>query len=84
MLPITTAPSFTPAAGTYKAAQKVSLADSTRGAVIYYTTNGATSTSRSKMYIGPIKVNSSQTIKAKAYAVGYAPSAAETTTYMIR
>ena len=37
-------PTFSPAAGTYSSAQKVTISDGTTGATIYYTTNGTTPT----------------------------------------
>ena len=37
-------PTFSPAAGTYKTAQTVTISDTTSGATIYYTTNGTTPT----------------------------------------
>ena len=37
-------PTFSPAPGTYSAAQSVTLLDATAGASIYYTTNGTTPT----------------------------------------
>lgn len=57
-------PDISPAAGVYTVAQTVTLKDATTGAIIYYTTNGATPTTGSTEYTTPIKVSSSETIKA--------------------
>ncbi|MBV8143608.1 MAG: chitobiase/beta-hexosaminidase C-terminal domain-containing protein, partial [Gammaproteobacteria bacterium] len=77
-------PTFAPAPGTYGSAQSVTLADSTAGASIYYTTNGSTPTTSSTLYSGtPIPVSSSETIQAIAAASGYANSAVAGGTYVI-
>jgi N-acetylneuraminic acid mutarotase len=83
-LPSAATPTFTPAAGTYAAAQSVTLADATSGAAIHYTTDGSTPTTASPVYAGPIAVNSSLTIKTMAIAIGYAPSAVTSATYTIQ
>jgi hypothetical protein len=57
---------FSPVAGTYATAQKVTLSDTDKTAKIYYTTNGATPTTSSTLYSGPITVGASITIKAIA------------------
>ena len=63
-----TAPTFTPAAGSYSDAQTVTLASTTTGAKIYYTTDGTEpSYSNGTLYSTPISVSYSQTIKAIAY-----------------
>ena len=49
-------PTFSPAPGSYTSAQSVTLADSTAGAVIYYTTNGTTPTTGSTKYSATIPV----------------------------
>lgn len=57
---------FRPAGGTYLAAQKVTISDSDSSAKIYYTTNGSIPSASSKVYMGPISVLVSETIKAVA------------------
>jgi glucosylceramidase len=61
-------PTFTPAAGTYTAAQSVTLATTTTGASIYYTTDGSTPTNASTLYSAatPIQVSATTTINAIA------------------
>ncbi len=76
-------PVFSPAAGTYASAQSVTLADATPGAIIYYTTNGATPTASSTVYAGPIAVSATETIEAIAAAPGYSSSAVASAVYTI-
>ncbi len=76
-------PIFSPKAGTYTSAQSVAVTDSMSGATIYYTTDGSTPTSSSKLYTGPVIVSSNQTIKAIAMAPGYSNSAVPTAAYTI-
>ena len=42
--------------GTYAGSQTLTISDKTPGAVIYYTTNGATPTTASAVYSGPISI----------------------------
>ncbi len=60
------APTFTPVAGDYFAAQNVTLASATEGATIYYTVDGTTPTIESLLYQGPIAVSENTTIMAIA------------------
>jgi subtilase family serine protease len=77
-------PTFTPAAGTYTKTQSVTITDLTRGATIYYTTNGSTPTTSSTKYTGAITVSSTKTIKALGVASGYGNSPVATATYTIK
>jgi hypothetical protein len=76
-------PTFSPLPGTYSAGQPVSLADTTTGAAIYYTLNGATPNTNSILYTGPIILNTSATIDAIAVASGSSYSAVASGTYTI-
>jgi hypothetical protein len=91
-------PTFTPVAGTYSAAQAVTLNTTTYPyAAIYYTTDGSTPTTNSTKYQIPqpmsaqdtgalidITVSATSTIKAIAVAPGYSsPSAVSSASYTI-
>jgi hypothetical protein len=81
---VTASPAFSPAAGTYSSAQSVTLADSTANAVIYYSTNGSTPTTSSAVYSTPIKVTSTETLKAIALAPNDQLSTTATAVYTIQ
>ncbi|HTV15619.1 MAG TPA: chitobiase/beta-hexosaminidase C-terminal domain-containing protein [Acidobacteriaceae bacterium] len=78
-------PGFSPAPGTYTAAQSVSLTDSTAGASIYYTTDGSAPSTGSSLYssASPISVSATTTVKAIAVASGYNNSDVASGTYTI-
>jgi hypothetical protein len=77
-------PTFSPAGGTYSSAQFVSLSDSSTGAIIYYTTDGATPTMSSTIYTSPITVNATTTIKALAVGSTLSASGVASATYTMR
>ena len=70
----TATPVFSVPAGTYYTPQKLTLSDSTPGAVIYYTTNVTTPTTASTLYTGPISITGCDYVEAIAVAPGYAQS----------
>lgn len=76
-------PTATPAAGAVAAGTAVSLASTTEGATIYYTTDGTTPSMESEVYNGPITVSSAVTIKAIAVKEGSDPSSALSAAYTI-
>ncbi len=67
---VTATPTFSPAGGTYTAAQTVTISDATAGSTIYYTVNGTTPSTGSTVYSGPINVASTETVQAIAVAAG--------------
>jgi hypothetical protein len=71
------------AAGTYTAAQTVSISDATSGATIYYTTNGTTPATSSSVYSGAITISATETLEAIATATGYSTSAVASAGYTI-
>ncbi len=70
-------PTFSVAAGTYNAAQSVTLTTETEGATIHYTTDGNDPTGNSATYSSALAVNVSTTIKAVAVKDGVSSSIAE-------
>ena len=81
----TQAPAFSPAAGSYATAQKVTLSDGTSGAVIYYTLDGSTPTTASTVYGAAINIDSGTvTINAIAQAPGSGASSVSSATYTIQ
>lgn len=78
-------PTFSPAPGTFAAAQTVTLSDATTGASVYYTVDGSTPSAASTLYSSsaPISVSATTTIKAIAVASGYTNSAIASGTYTI-
>jgi hypothetical protein len=77
------APTFAPGAGTYTSAQSVTLSDATSAATIYYTTDGTTPTTSSKVYSAPISVATTTTVQAIATASGYSTSPVGSAIYTI-
>jgi stage V sporulation protein SpoVS len=76
-------PVFSPAAGTYAPGQLVKITEATAGAKIYYTVDGGTPTTSSSVYVQPVKLTQSQTMKAIAVAPGYATSGVAVAKYVI-
>ena len=64
------ASTITPASGTYKGAQTVTMSTAVKGAEIKYTTDGTTPTENSATYEGPITITKSVSIKASTYRKG--------------
>lgn len=84
LLTPTATPTFEPDGGTYSGSQTVTISCSTDGAVIRYTTDGSSPIESSTEYTGPITVDQSMTLSARAYAPGYRGSLAKTAAYDIQ
>jgi hypothetical protein len=80
--PVAATPTFSPASGTsFPSTLSVSIADTTTGAAIYYTTDGTTPTAGSQLYSGAFTIGASTTVKAIATASGYTQSAVGSANY---
>ena len=77
-------PEFTPAAGTYDAAQSVEISCDTDDATIYYTTDGSTPTTSSSVYSSAISVTETTTIKAFAVKADMDDSEVATAEYILK
>jgi len=82
-LPATARPAFSPAGGTYTSEPSVTITDTTSGATIYYTTDGATPTQQSARYSTSIVVGGSETIRAIAVALNHANSTVASAQYTL-
>jgi hypothetical protein len=82
-VPVAATPTFSPVAGTYSSAQKVTISDITPGATIYYTTDGTTPTTSSAVYSTQINVAVNETIEALATKSGDTNSLISSATYTI-
>lgn len=66
--PRTAAPAFSPAGGTFSSAQSVTIASTTSGAAIRYTTDGSTPTpTHGTVYTAPVNVGATTLLRAVAY-----------------
>lgn len=76
-------PVFSVPAGSYGPTQSVAITTVTKGAKIYYTTNGTTPTTASTLYSTPVSIASSSTLKAIAVTTGTHNSAVTSAAYVI-
>jgi hypothetical protein len=81
--PPTATPALSPGTGIYATTQTVTISDATPGTVLYYTIDGTTPTVSSAIYIAPIAVKSTETVKALAMAQAYALSEVASAAYTI-
>jgi hypothetical protein len=75
-------PTFAPPAGVYTTAQNIVISTTTVGASIYYTTDGSEPTTSSTPYTVPVNINTTTTLKARAYKDGMNPSLVATGLYI--
>jgi hypothetical protein len=80
-LPLAASPRFSVKPGSYTTSIDIRLTDRTRGAIIYFTTDGWTPTMASTRYTGPIAISSTTTIQAIAFAPGCTRSLPASVTY---
>lgn len=76
-------PVFNPAGGTYTSTQSVTITCATSGAQIRYTTDGTEPSASSALYSAALTINSTTTVKAKAFVSGMTSSATISQTYTI-
>ena len=74
-------PVITPNGGTYYNAFDATISCATDNAVIRYTLDGTEPTETSSEYSAPISINTTTTLKAKAWKEGYTPSFVTSVTY---
>jgi Legume lectin domain/Chitobiase/beta-hexosaminidase C-terminal domain len=75
-------PTFGPASGTsFSSTLSVSIADTTSGASIYYTTDGSAPTTSSQLYSVPFTISATTTVNAIATASGFTQSAQGSASY---
>jgi Chitobiase/beta-hexosaminidase C-terminal domain len=79
----TAKPKISVKSGKYHGPITVKLSDSSRGAVMYYRSDGWTPTNRSTRYTGPITINSSATLQVIAVAPYCLRSLVATATYTL-
>lgn len=74
-------PIFTPIAGTYDGPKTIEISCQTSGAIIRYTLDWTEPSETSPLYTGPLTLDQSATIKAKAFKSGMLESRTATGTY---
>ena len=74
-----------PPGGFYRDGTSVALSATTPEAQIYYTLNGAEPADSVDMYLyeGPIEIDSTTVVKARAFAPGFLPGKVSTNTYLV-
>ena len=77
-LPGASAPTISPASGTYYAPQTVTITDATPRATIYFSTDGIPPTLNSPIYSEPLTVTGNEVVEAIAIADGYSVSGIST------
>jgi hypothetical protein len=77
-------PKFSVQGGVYDKPVTVKIRESTRGAVVYYTTDGWTPTTASTRYTGPISISTTTTLQAIAVAPNMPRSRIAGSMYAIR
>jgi hypothetical protein len=81
--PFAAKPKFSLKPGKYSQPETVKITDTTRGAIVYYTTDGWTPTRSSKRYRGPVTIDSTSTLQAIAIAPYYQRSIVASARYTV-
>ncbi len=74
---------MSPSGSLYSTAQSVTLSSPTPGVSIYYTLDGSLPTTSSNLYVGPIAINATNSIRAIGVKSGYIDSFVTTESYII-
>jgi hypothetical protein len=82
-LPTVATPTITPNGGSYTGSVSVTMATTTAGATIRYTTDGSNPTTSSTLYSGAFTLGSSATVKAAAFMNNYNPSGVASATFTV-
>ena len=84
-LPVTVAPKFSPKPGTFQGSiPPVAITVGTKGAIIYFTTDGSRPTPKSQRYTGPVSLSATTTLKAIAIAPSFAQSLTTRGKYVVK
>ena len=82
---VTHTPRFSPKPGTFKGVPPmVTITDMTKGATIYFTTDGSTPALTSRRYTGPITLSATTTLKAMAVGPSSAQSPTAQGKYIVK
>ena len=76
-------PTLNPGPGSYLTEQNVRIECATKGAVIYYTTDGSDPSAYSSNYVGPVHIERTTTLRARAYKGDIEPSSIVGGTYTL-
>jgi alpha-tubulin suppressor-like RCC1 family protein len=77
-------PTFSPLPGQYSASQNITLASATAGASIRYTVDGSEPTIGSTLYTAPVAVQSTGTLRARAFSASQPDSNSDQATYTLK
>lgn len=83
LAPQVVAPIHSPGGGVYLSTPSIALTTATSGATIYYTLDGSVPTTSSAVYLAPIQITGTTTVRAIAVLSGYSSSAVSSATYTI-
>ena len=83
VIAVASAPTVSPAAGTYADSVTVTLSTSTADASIRYTTNGTEPTETSTLYTAPLTLSSTTTLRARTFKSGFTASTTTVAAYTV-